>query len=247
MRHSHFEFVIFANIRLEQQGVEIDQSNLRSLLAIPIRLHRLSIGSILVFGKQNEIFFTENDESLASLLSSQSAAAVESTWLYQELRSTLTTTTQLYQVSFEILRAEKLDHAVKVILETARKVAQADLGGVVLFDPNNKIEVELGIDANGTYHGASHPLNLIQQAMTGGTSIFASNQTMTEVCFPIQTHLRKYGGLWLRISENLNYDSRHAAALQTLANQLERAILLIEFAAPGERIRICLPRIRNIV
>ena len=88
------------------QEMEIDQSNLRSLLAIPIRLHRLSIGSILVFGKQNEIFFTENDESLASLLSSQSAAAVESTWLYQELRSTLTTTTQLYQVSFEILRTE---------------------------------------------------------------------------------------------------------------------------------------------
>ena len=51
---------------------------------------------------------------------------------------------------------------------------------------------------------------------------------MTEVCFPIQTHLRKYGGLWLRLSESLNYDSRHTAALQTLANQLERAILLIE-------------------
>ena len=213
---------------LEQPKVEIDQSNLRSLLVIPIRLHRLSIGSILAFGKQNEIFFTENDESLASLLSSQSAAAVESTWLYQELRSTLSTTTQLYQVSFEIVRVEKLDQAVKIILETARKIAQADSGGVVLFDPNNKIEVELGIDANGTYNGASHPLNLIQQAMTSGTSIFASNQTMTEVCFPIQTHLRKYGGLWLRISENLNYDSRHTAALQTLANHLERAILLIE-------------------
>ncbi len=213
---------------LEQPRIEIDQSNLRSLLVIPIRLHRLSIGFILVFGKQNEIFFTENDESLASLLSSQSAAAVESTWLYQELRSTLTTTTQLYQVSFEILRTEELGQAVKIILATARKVAQADSGGVVLFDPNNKIEVELGIDANGTYNGASHPLNLIQQAMTSGTSIFASNQTMTEVCFPIQTHLRKYGGLWLRISENLNYDSRHTAALQTLANQLERAILLIE-------------------
>jgi putative nucleotidyltransferase with HDIG domain len=213
---------------LGQPEMEIDQSNLRSLLVIPIRLHRLSIGSILAFGKQNEIFFTENDESLASLLSSQSAAAVESTWLYQELRNSLTTTTQLYQVSFEILRTEELGQAVKIILETARKVANADSGGVVLFNPNKKIEVELGIDTNGTYNGASHPFNLIQQAMTSGTSIFASDQTMTEVCFPIQTHLRKYGGLWLRISESLNYDSRHTAALQTLANQLERAILLIE-------------------
>ncbi len=208
--------------------IEIDQSNLRSAIVIPIRLHHASIGSILVFGKQNEIFFAESDESLAFLLSSQSAAAVESTWLYQELRSTLTTTTQLYQVSFEILRTEELGQAVKIILKTARKVAQADSGGVVLFDPNNGIEVELGIDADGVYSGASHPLNLIQQAMASGTSIFAANQTTMEVCFPIQTHLRKYGGLWLRISENLNYDSRHTAALQTLANQLERVILLIE-------------------
>ncbi|HUH97814.1 MAG TPA: HD domain-containing phosphohydrolase [Anaerolineales bacterium] len=211
-----------------QAGIELDQSSLRSLLVIPIRLHRLSIGSVLAFGKQNEIFFTENDESLASLLSSQSAAAVESTWLYQELRSTLTTTTQLHQVSLEILRTEELSQAVKIILETARRVADADSGGVVLFRPDQTIEIELAIDENGLHRGAQHPFRLIQQAMAGGTSIFASDQKATEVCFPIQTHLRKYGGLWLKISENLNYDSRHTAALQTLANQLERAILLIE-------------------
>ncbi len=181
--------------------IEIDQSNLHSLLAIPVRLHRLSIGSILAFGKQDEIFFTENDKSLASLLSSQSAAAVESTWLYQELQSTLITTTQLHQVSFEILRTEELSQAVKVILETARKVANADSGGLVLFGPDKKIEVELGIDANGVYNGASHPFNLIQQAMASGSSIFSSDQAVTEVCFPIQTHLRKYGGLWLRLPE----------------------------------------------
>jgi len=212
----------------ESSEIEIDHSNLRSLLAIPIRLHRLNIGLILAFGKQDEIFFSENDESLASLLSSQSAAAVESTWLYQELRSTLTTTTQLYQVSFAILRTEELSEAVKIILDTAHKVANADSGGLVLFGRDKKIEIELGIDANGVYNGASHPYNLIEQAMNSGSSIFSSDQTVTEVCFPIQTHLRKYGGLWLRLSKNPNYDSRHTAALQQLANQMERAILLME-------------------
>jgi len=209
-------------------GMELDQSNLRSLLAIPIHLHHLNIGSILAFGKQDEIFFTENDESLASLLSSQFAAAVESTWLYQELRSSLTTMTQLNQVSLEILRTEDLIQAARLVLETAHKVAQADSGGVVIFAPNNRIEIELGIDDNGIYTGASHPFKLIEQAMISGTSIFASSQTTTEVCMPIQTHLRKYGGLWLRKAGNINYDSRHTATLQTLANQLERAILLIE-------------------
>ena len=216
--------------------IEIDHSNLRSVMAIPIRLHRLSIGTILAFGKDGEIFFTENDESLASLLSSQSAAAVESTWLYQELRSTLSTTTQLYQVSFQILQTEELDQAVKVILNAACKVSNAHSAGVVLFTPDNEIEIEAAADESGIREDIQHPMNLINQAMSSGTSIFLSDQSMTQVCFPIQTHLRKYGGLWLKVSESINYDSRHTAALQTLANQLERAILLIESKRQGKEI-----------
>ncbi len=209
-------------------NAEIDNSGLRSALAIPIRLHRLSIGAILAFGKEDEIFFTENDESLGSLLSSQSAAAVESTWLYQELRNTLATTTQLYQVSFQVLQTEELGEAVKVILETAGKITKAGAAGVMLFSADNKIEVQKGLDANGISDSVEHPLNLIEQAMSSGTSIFLSDQTTTQVCFPIQSHLRKFGAMWLKIPESLNYDSRHTAALQTLANQLERAVLLNE-------------------
>lgn len=208
--------------------IEIDNSGLRSVMAIPIRLHRLSIGTILAFGKEGEIFFSESDESLASLLSSQSAAAVESTWLYEELRNTLATTTQLYQVSFQILQTEELGQAVKVILDAACKVANASSAGIVLFKQDHEIEIQAGADANGIQENIQHPINLIEQVMSSGTSIFLSDQSMTQVCFPIQTHLRKYGGLWLKVAESINYDSRHTAALQTLANQLERAILLIE-------------------
>ncbi|MCL4530366.1 MAG: GAF domain-containing protein, partial [Chloroflexi bacterium] len=113
------------------ENIQIDNSSLRSALVLPIRLHRLSVGAILAFGKENEIFFTEDDESLGTLLASQAAAALESTWLYQELRNTLTTTTQLYQVSFQILQIEDLREAVKLILETACKVANAGAAGVV--------------------------------------------------------------------------------------------------------------------
>ncbi|HKY54597.1 MAG TPA: GAF domain-containing protein, partial [Anaerolineales bacterium] len=42
--------------------LEIDHAGLRSVLAIPIRLHRLSIGTVLAFGKQEGVFFSENDE-----------------------------------------------------------------------------------------------------------------------------------------------------------------------------------------
>ncbi len=218
------------------EKIEIDHSGLRSALALPIRLHRLSVGAILAFGKENEIFFTENDESLGTLLASQAAAALESTWLYQELRSTLTTTTQLYQVSFQILQIEDLREAVKLIIETACKVANASAAGVVLFGQDKSIDLELTVDANGIQNNAAHPTGLIEQVMASGTSIFLSDQTATQVCFPVQTNLRRYGGLWLRVSETLNYDSRHTAALQTLVNHLERAILLNESRKQAKQI-----------
>jgi len=215
---------------------EIDHGALRSVLAIPIRLHRLSIGAVLAFGKKDEVFFTEDDESLGALLSSQAAAAVESTWLYDELRSTLTTTTSLYQVSFQILQTEDLGQALKTILETAYKVASAHSAGVVLFTPDHEVEVEIQIDSSGLHSGAQHPMDLISQAMDSGSTIFASDLSMASVCFPIHTHSRRYGGMWLKIPENLNYDSRHTAALQTLANQLERAILLISSRRQAQEI-----------
>ncbi len=218
------------------ESIEIDHSGLRSALALPIRLHRLSVGAILAFGKENEIFFTENDESLGTLLSSQAAAALESTWLYQELRNTLTTTTQLYQVSFQILQIDDLREAVKLILETACKVANASVAGVTLFTPDNNIDVELTVDVNGIQNSTPHPTNLIEQVMLSGTSIFLSDQTTTQVCFPVQTNVRRYGGLWLKVSETLNYDSRHTAALQTLVNHLERAILLNESRKQAKQI-----------
>jgi GAF domain-containing protein len=82
-----------------QNNLDIDNANLRSVLAIPIRLHRLSIGTILAFGKQEGVFFSESDESLADLLGAQAAASVESSWLYQELRNKESITSMLRQLA----------------------------------------------------------------------------------------------------------------------------------------------------
>jgi putative nucleotidyltransferase with HDIG domain len=99
---------------------------------------------------------------------------------------------------------------------------------VVLFRPDNTIDLRSCINANGSADGAQHPLDMIRQAMSSGSSVFLSDPSATQVCFPIQTHMRRYGGLWVKVRDNLNYDSRHTTALQTLANQLERAVLLNE-------------------
>ena len=213
--------------------IEIDHNGLRSLLAIPIRLHRLSIGTILAFGKQGEIFFSENDESLANLLASQAANAVESAWLYQELRNTLSTTTQLYNLSVNILRAEELGQAARHIAETTAKITGASVAGIVLFTKEQQIGVEVEVDESGAHPGNQHPMELIQQTLQSGQVVQVTpDQVSATICFPLQTPLRKYGALWLNIPKIQDYFSRHASNMQTLANQavlaLERSILQVE-------------------
>jgi len=213
--------------------IEIDHNGLRSLLAIPVRLHRLSIGAILAFGKQGEIFFSENDESLANLLSSQAANAVESAWLYQELRNTLSTTTQLYNLSVNIIKSEELRQAARHIAETATKITGASVAGIVLFTKEQQLEVEVEIDESGVHPGTRHPMELIQQTLQSGQTVHVTpDQVSATICFPLQTPLRKYGALWLNVPKIQDYFSRHASNMQTLANQailaLERSILQIE-------------------
>jgi putative nucleotidyltransferase with HDIG domain len=209
--------------------LEIDHPSLRSVLAIPIRLHRLSIGAILAFGKQEGIFFSENDESLADLLSSQAAASIESSWLYQELRNTLNTTSMLYQLSVDVIQAEELSVAAELIAQVAHKVTNSKETGIVLLTRDGRIEAEVEIDAKGLHTRREHPLETIDQAIQSGQSIFVSMENGSLVCYPLLTRGRTYGALWMNIPESRG---QNFANMQTLANQaaiaLERSILLSE-------------------
>jgi putative nucleotidyltransferase with HDIG domain len=222
--------------------LDIDQNSLRSMLAIPIRWHRLSIGVILAFGKQNEVFFSENDESLAELLSIQAAGAFESTWLQQELRASLRTTSLLYRLSTHIIQAENLYDAAKDIAQTAHKLAKAQSTGIVLFSQQNEIEAELEIDESGIHNGIAHPFELIQQVMDSGQLIYMSHgKSMMRACLPIQTPIRKYGVLWINIPDDHQHKPANPTDLQTLVNQaaiaLERSLLLVESRQQANEIK----------
>jgi len=226
-------------------SLDIDHANLRSLLVIPIRLHRLSIGTILAFGKEAEISFTENDESLASLLSIQAAGAFESAWLQQELRNSLTATSLLYQLSAHIIQTEELQDAAASIAQTSYKLIKGSVTGIVLFTLDGKIETEVVVDETGAHSGTNHPMELINQVLKTGEVIYKSDdQLRTQICLPIQTPLRKYGVLWMHIPENRKTNPTNPADLQTLANQaalaLERSRLLVEWRRQAEQLKIAL-------
>ncbi len=209
--------------------LEIDNPSLRSVLAIPIRLHRLSIGTILAFGKRDGIFFSENDESLADLLSSQAAAAIESSWLYQELRNKENITSMLYQLSVDVIQTEELSLAAELIAQAAHKVTNSNETGIVLMTRDGRTQAEVEIDAKGLRTHGEHPAETIDQAIETGQSIIVSMENGSLVCYPLLTRRGTYGAMWMNIPESRG---QNFANLQTLANQaaiaLERSILLSE-------------------
>jgi HD-GYP domain-containing protein (c-di-GMP phosphodiesterase class II) len=211
--------------------IDIDHASLRSVIAIPIRVQRQSVGAILAFGKQREVFFTENDESLAGLFASQAAAAIESAWLSNEVRENLISATQLYQLSSHIIQAQELNEAARYIAEAAHKVSSANSSGILLLTQDKKVEAEAQLDASGTHVTPAHPMTLVQRAMESGQSILLpSDDGNSSICFPLKTPTRTYGALWLILPNRSG--SRFATNLQTLTNQaavaLERSILLAE-------------------
>lgn len=216
-------------------------NELRSLLAIPIRLRQSSIGAILAFGKQGNNLFSESDEGLITLLATQSAAAIEATWLYQELRSMLATATQLYQLSTKVLLSEQLSDAASAIAETAFQLSKGAAAGIVLLSPEKDAEVRVQIDDSGLHPGSQHPMSLINDALESGQTIITSGRNNTErMCLPLQTPRRQYGALWVDVDESQTASNRFSDTMRSLANQaaiaLERGILLVETRKQAEQI-----------
>ncbi len=222
----------------------IDHTGLRSMLAIPIRWHRLSIGTILAFGKQNEVFFNENDQSLAELLSIQAAGAFESTWLQQELRGSLRTTSLLYRLSNQIIQSDNLQNAALDIAQTAHKIAKSSTTGIMLFDRKGDALAEAQVDSLGAHTGLEHPMDIISDVMESGQLIYLSQgNSLMRACLPIQTPTLKYGILWMDIPEDQGHKSvANPNDLQALVNQtaiaLERSVLLVESRRQAAELKV---------
>jgi putative nucleotidyltransferase with HDIG domain len=212
----------------------IDNAGLRSMLAIPIRWGRLSVGTILAFGKQNEVFFNENDQSLAELLSIQAGGAFESAWLQQELRGSLRTTSLLYRLSNQIIQSDNLQDAALDIAQTAHKIAKSSTTGIMLVDQKGNLLAEAQVNDSGIHTGLEHPMGIINDVMESGQLIYLSQgNSMMRACLPIQTAILKYGALWLDLPEEAGHKSiTNPNDLQSLVNQtavaLERSVLFVE-------------------
>lgn len=220
----------------------LDNNSLRSLLVIPIRWHYVNIGAIFAFGKQKEVVFTENDESLAELISIQAGGAFESTWLQQELRASLRITSLLYRLSNQIIQSENIEDAASDIAQTAHKLAKNLVTGIVLFNTTGEVIAEVLVNDDGKTANPEHPMSLIQDAMKSGQMIYVSpDESTIRTCLPIQSPIRGYGAIWMDTVDDPSKPSTNPNDLQALVNQsaiaLERSLLLVESRRQAKEIK----------
>ncbi len=163
----------------------------------------------------------------------QAVAAIESSWLIDELRSSNVTTSILNNLSSGILGTENIQEAAQLIAEAAHRLATASVAGIVLFSsPDKKIQTALEITSEGTRFDQTVPLEFVKQTLATGERItIASGDASVHIYLPIKTSLRKYGVLWVEIEDERQASSQEQK-LQTLANQaamaLERTMFLID-------------------
>jgi len=212
-------------------AIELDSSDLCSLIASPIQTNGHNSGLILVFGKQDGNIFQDNDVFLVELLAANAARNLESCFLNQELRSNLDTTQLLNGLSLDILLAGDLHQAVYVIAQTALRLMQARSCGLVLVEADGRAETSVIFPTDNP--ALVHPYTLIQQVLDSQQTIYLSETgSTTRLAIPIQTSRRCYGALWLEVPEALNEDHHPAEEIRVLVNQasvaLERLILLEE-------------------
>lgn len=71
------------------KGKEIESADIRSLLAVPLRLKNKMLGVLCLFNKKDDSDFTPDDQRLLSIIAIQSAQTIENARLYEEERKLL--------------------------------------------------------------------------------------------------------------------------------------------------------------
>ncbi len=203
----------------------LDSEKQRDLLVIPLRLQEQIVGVIMAFGKENGITFSTADREIAHLLSIQVSAAVENTWLYEEVRTNLSTINRLYKLSLALTTSTSLGYAAEAILKTAYEITQAQSGGIALYDTDHNTTIRKTIATPNIPPPSAAELrqnldNLLVMDFAETSRIF----------LPLRTAQRLYGIVWLDVNTTDWEKARSTTSLQMLRNQaalaLERQLLL---------------------
>jgi two-component system, NarL family, sensor histidine kinase DevS len=122
-------------------GFPPNHPSMRTFLGVPILLRGVAYGNLHLTEKAGGVSFTEEDEELTMLLSSQAAVAIENARLYEAATRWLKQLESLNEVSNALISETDLTRLLDLVAARLRELVQARLVLIGLPDPGGDLIV----------------------------------------------------------------------------------------------------------
>lgn len=115
-----------------------EHEEVRSILAVPMRLGDKIIGMLSAQSYQPHTY-TEEDQSLLEMLSAHAAVAIENARLYNETHQRLTELEMVNRISTTLREAQTVSEMLPRLLDETLSVLQSDAGAIWLYDSSRHV------------------------------------------------------------------------------------------------------------
>jgi two-component system, NarL family, sensor histidine kinase DevS len=117
-------------------GFPANHPQMRTFLGVPILLRGVAYGNLYLTEKEGGVPFTDEDEELTTLLSTQAAVAIENARLYEAATRWLKQLESLNEVSNALVSETDLSRLLDLVAARLRELVQARL--VLIAVPNHE-------------------------------------------------------------------------------------------------------------
>ena len=230
------------NVRKDERYVRV-QRDLRSELAVPMKVGGRVIGVISVDSTRLN-HFTPEDEALLSSLAAQSARVIQTTRLYEETRRRADELELISEVSRGLSSSLDLRKVLAQAVEQTARVCRAVVVSVFLISDDGS-QLDMAACHGGTEQYRQQPsMSLKESALgkvieaggptqfdsaeirqgTGGTGIFADDSVTSLLAVPLISKDKALGILCVQRVKGKTFDVHDERLLESLARSAALAI-----------------------
>lgn len=228
------------NVRKDERYVRV-QSNLRSELAVPLKIGGRVIGVISVDSTRLNHFTTE-DEALLSSLAAQSARVIQTTRLYEETRRRADELELLSEVSRGLSSSLDLRQVLAQAVEQTARVCRAEIVSVFLVSEDSaRLELAAchgGSDSYRQQPGVPVKTSALGRIITAGKASIIKDLSVehkgattvsdsvaeTLLAVPLLSKGRALGILCVYGAKDRNFDKDDVRLIDSLARSAALAI-----------------------
>ncbi|MDF9814321.1 GAF domain-containing protein [Streptomyces sp. SPB162] len=235
-------------------GVPPGHPPVQAFLGVPIRVHKEVFGNLYLTEKRGGGEFTEEDLQVVLILATEAGIALGNARLYEATRQRERWINGSAALTTALLTSDAAEHALDVVAEQARKLAEAAAGLVLLPTEDGGLEV-VAVSADepaGMLGTVIEPESPVAELLLNGEPVFVDDSSMDvrmttrlairfgpSMMLPLKSNGRVIGTLALPRGRGGKPFTEVERTLATqFAAQAALALLLVDVQRDRERLAV---------